>query len=348
MGCHSPEAHQEDLKALAGEPGERPRFALAIHGGAGTITAEGLSAEADQRYRAVLEEALDRGEKILESGGTALDAVTACITFLEDDPGFNAGKGAVFTHEGRNELDASVMVGENRQAGAVAGVTTVKHPILAARKVMEESPHVLLSGAGAEAFAAENGLELVDGSYFYTPERYESLQKALEQERGMGRRSTHSLVTDWKFGTVGAVALDSAGNLAAGTSTGGMTNKRWNRIGDSPLIGAGTWADNRTCAVSCTGHGEFFIRNAVAHDLAARLLYRGDDLAAAADKLVMEELEAMGAGGGLIAIDRAGNIAMPFNTAGMFRGWALPGKRWVGLYSGESQNHQEPSPKTGK
>lgn len=315
---------------------QRSTYALAIHGGAGTITAEGLTPEQEQNYLAALEAALDRGEQILKDGGTSMDAVIACITLMEDDPGFNAGKGAVFTHEGRNELDASVMRGHDRQAGAVAGVTTVRNPVVAARAVLEQSPHVLLSGRGADDFAAEHGLELVDPSYFFTADRYESLQKAISTERGTGDATTAQEKVDWKYGTVGAVALDTEGHLAAGTSTGGMTNKRWNRIGDSPLIGSGTWADDRSCAVSCTGHGEFFIRNAVAHDLSARVLYRGDELVAAAEAIIMEELPAIGAGGGLIAIDRSGAIAMPFNTAGMFRGWAKPGQRWTGMYGGDS------------
>lgn len=319
------------LEEARAEQVQRPEYALAIHGGAGTITEEGLSAEEEKAYRDALNEALDRGEKVLKEGGSALEAVTTCITFMEDHPGFNAGKGAVFTHEGKNELDASIMRGSDRQAGAVAGVTNVKHPILAAQAVMDESSHVLLSGSGAESFAREQGLEIVDPDWFYTEERYQSLQNARKREKGTGLLSEEK--PDWKYGTVGAVALDGAGNLAAGTSTGGMTNKRWNRIGDSPIIGAGTWADNETCAVSCTGHGEFFIRYAVAYDLAARLKYRGDELKKAADDIVMQELEAIGAGGGLIALDRQGNIALPFNTRGMFRGWVRPGEREVKMFA---------------
>jgi beta-aspartyl-peptidase (threonine type) len=328
-GCSDPAPETSAANGPNGLETVRPDYALAIHGGAGTITSHGLTAEEKVMYQEALNAALDSGEHILKAGGTALDAVVACITLMEDHPGFNAGCGAVFTHEGKNELDASLMDGRDRNAGAVAGLTTVRHPILAARAVMEHSPHVLLSGAGAEQFAEEKGLERVDPSFFFTQKRYDALQKAIEQERGSG--NTTSTPADWKYGTVGAVAMDREGNLAAGTSTGGMTNKRWNRIGDSPLIGAGTWADNTTCAVSCTGHGEFFIRNAVAYDLAARLEYRGDNIADAAHTLVMEELVQKRASGGLIAVDTNGNIVMPFNTAGMFRGMVRPGEREVGM-----------------
>jgi beta-aspartyl-peptidase (threonine type) len=242
----------------------------------------------------------------------------------------------VFTHDGKNELDASIMDGRDRSAGAVGGVTTVRHPILLARAVLEESPHVFLTGRGAESFAAEKGLELVDPSWFYTEERWNSLQKILTEEKETLKKTGQYRMSlqhpDYKFGTVGCVALDKSGNLAAGTSTGGMTNKRWNRLGDTPVIGAGTYADNEACAVSCTGHGEFFIRYAVAHDIRARMVYAGQSLKAATEEVIHQKLKSLGAEGGLIAVDKDGNIALPFNSAGMYRGWAKPGEREIAIY----------------
>ena len=266
----------------------------------------------------------------MNRGGNAVDAVERTIWVLEDSPYFNAGRGAVFTHEGKNELDASIMVGIDRAAGAVGGVTNVKHPISAARAVMEKSPHVLLTGRGAEQFAREQGLEIVDPAYFFTQERYDALQRAKEQEN----KKTGSLETraDYKFGTVGCVALDKHGNIAAGTSTGGMTNKRWNRLGDAPIIGAGTFADNSTVGVSCTGHGEFFIRYAVAYDVHALMAYTGMSLREATDKIIQEKLKAVGGEGGLIALDKSGNVAMPFNSEGMYRGYAKPNERVIKFY----------------
>ena len=240
----------------------RPAYAIAIHGGAGALKRLEMSPEKELAYRAALDTALSIGETILKNGGTALDAVEKTITYLEDCPLFNAGRGAVFTHEGKNELDASIMDGSNQKAGAVGGVTTVRNPIQLARAVMEKSPHVLLTGRGAEQFAAENGFEKVDPKWFFTQERWNTLQEMLMEEKAQGKTGSIEPSTnpDKKFGTVGCVVLDQAGNLAAGTSTGGMTNKRWNRFGDSPIIGAGTYASNDACAVSCTGHGEYFIR----------------------------------------------------------------------------------------
>ncbi|HEX6939934.1 MAG TPA: isoaspartyl peptidase/L-asparaginase, partial [Longimicrobiales bacterium] len=263
---------------------------IAIHGGAGTIRRGDMTPELEQAYRAKLEEALRAGYAILEKGGTSLDAVVAAIVVMEDSPLFNAGKGAVFTSEGKNELDAAIMDGATLRAGAVAGVTRVKNPIRLARAVMEHSPHVMLAGAGAEAFAGEQGLELVDPSYFFTQHRWDALQRAKAEAAGTPVSRPDGpqafFPDDRKFGTVGAVALDRHGNLAAGTSTGGMTTKRWGRIGDSPIIGAGTYANNASCAVSATGHGEYFIRNVVAHDICARVEYGGQTLEEAANYVV--------------------------------------------------------------
>ena len=331
--CQPPAA--EPAGSTAGK--ERPAYAIAIHGGAGTIRATDLTAEQDAAYRAALDTALQIGENILQAGGDAIDAVEQTIRFLEDSPLFNAGRGAVFTHEGRNELDASIMQGKDLSAGAVAGLTVVRHPIAAARAVMEQSPHVMLTGQGAEQFAREKGLEIVDPAYFFTQQRWDALQRAKAEE---ATRLDHKgqqgyqppAKTDYKFGTVGCVALDRSGNLVAGTSTGGMTNKRWNRVGDAPVIGAGTYANNATCAISCTGHGEYFIRWAVAHDVSALMAYKGLSLEAAADEVVNGKLKAAGGEGGLIAVDAQGNIAMPFNSEGMYRGYAKPGERVVAIY----------------
>lgn len=293
------------------------RYTLVIHGGSGNISHERMSNEREAEYQAKLSEALKVGEAILKAGGNSLDAVVAAVMILEDSPLFNAGKGAVFNFEGRNELDASIMDGKTLQAGAVAGITNIKNPITAARKVMENSPHVMLTGRGAEQFAFEQGLEAVDPSYFFDQTRWDQYREFLRgntQLRGMTD-------PDMKMGTVGAVALDMNGNLAAATSTGGMTGKRFGRIGDSPIIGAGTYANNQTCAVSATGHGEYFIRNVVAYDISALMLYSGKTLEEAANENVMEKLKEQGGNGGIIAVDREGNVAMPFNTTGMFRGF---------------------------
>ncbi|MBK9337083.1 MAG: isoaspartyl peptidase/L-asparaginase [Lewinellaceae bacterium] len=314
---------------------DRPEYALAIHGGAGTILKSDMTPEQDAEYRAALDSALTIGEHILLNGGTALDAATQTVVWLENCPLFNAGKGAVFTHEGRNELDAAIMDGNTQKAGAVGGVTTVKNPILLARAVMEKSPHVFLTGAGAEQFALENGLDTAGPEWFFTQKRWESLQKALEKEKEQAPQGMAPANPDHKFGTVGCVALDRNGNLAAATSTGGMTNKRWNRIGDTPVIGAGTYASNEACAVSCTGHGEYFIRYAVAYDVFARMTYGGLSLQAAADQIVLKKLVEKGGEGGLIAVDKTGHIAMPFNSEGMYRGYARPGERKTMIYGTE-------------
>jgi beta-aspartyl-peptidase (threonine type) len=309
----------------------RPQYALVIHGGAGTILRANMTPEMDAAYRQALQEALDIGENILKNGGSSYDAVEQTIIHLENTPLFNAGKGAVFTHEGRNELDAAFMDGATLMAGAVAGVTTIKNPIRAARAVMEKSAHVMLIGPGAEAFAIEQGIDTVEPSYFFTQQRWDALQRVKAREaKSTGYLPLHS--ADYKFGTVGCVALDQKGNLAAGTSTGGMTNKRWNRVGDAPIIGAGTYANNATCGISATGHGEYFIRYTVAHDVSALMEYKNLSLEEAADVVVNQKLKNAGGEGGLIAIDKNGNVAMPFNSEGMYRGYAKPGERFVEIY----------------
>ena len=332
VACSAPAEPAEQEEETTTETVEAAEYAIVIHGGAGTITRADLTPAQDSAYRAALNAALDIGEEILKSGGDAIDAVEQTIHYLEDSPLFNAGKGAVFTNEGRNEMDASIMVGTDRMAGAVGGVSNVKHPISAARAVMERSPHVLLTGKGAEQFAQESGLEIVDPSYFFTQRRWDALERAKAREEREGEAQVELDHDDRKKGTVGCVALDKNGQIVAGTSTGGMTNKRWNRLGDSPIMGAGTFADNATCGVSCTGHGEYFIRWAVAYDVAARMAYKGLGLNAAATEVVNEELVKAGGEGGLIALDKYGNVAMPFNSEGMYRGYAKPGERVVAIY----------------
>jgi beta-aspartyl-peptidase (threonine type) len=300
------------LAPVLGEGAERRVLAIAIHGGAGTITAEQLGADDGAAYRAGLAEALDAGYAVLESGGSSLDAVTAAVRLLEDNPLFNAGRGAVLTHDGQAELDAAIMDGRHRRAGAVAGLRHVKNPIDLARRVMERSPHVLLHGAGAEEFALEQGFSLVPNAHFRTPARQRQLERILQG-------STRAADELTAMGTVGAVAVDRAGNVAAATSTGGMANKRWGRIGDSPLIGSGTYANNASCAVSATGHGEYFIRAVVAHDVCARVEYRGLGLERAVREVVHGTLKDLGGEGGLIAVDPRGNVVMDFNNGGMFR-----------------------------
>ena len=305
-----------------------PDYAMVIHGGAGTILKKNMTPEKEAGIREAMNAALNAGEAVLKAGGSAADAVEATIWVMEDSPHFNAGKGAVFTNAGINEMDASFMTGHDQNAGAVGGVTNLKHPISAARAVLEKSEHVLLSGKGAEDFSQLQGLETVDPKYFHTDFRWNSLQKALEGERvDQEKLEGNRIITDidHKYGTVGCVALDKSGNIAAGTSTGGMTNKRYNRLGDSPIIGAGTYADNATCGVSCTGWGEFFIRYAVAYDVHARMAYGGASVQDAADAVIHKTLVNKGGTGGLIALDAKGNVAMPFNTAGMYRGYLKAG-----------------------
>jgi beta-aspartyl-peptidase (threonine type) len=308
------------LASSAQESGKKTM--LVIHGGAGTITRQSMTPEMEKQYRDALAEALRIGNAVLSKGGSSLDAVEATIRFMEDSPLFNAGKGAVFTHEGRNELDASIMDGKTKKAGAVAAVTIIRNPISAARAVMDKSEHVMMTGRGAELFATKMGLEIVDPSYFWTERRWKALQEELTKEKPQA-------VLDYpaepkKFGTVGAVALDQAGNLAAATSTGGMTNKQFGRVGDTPIIGAGTYADNESCAVSGTGHGEFFIRWTVAYDIAALVKYRGMTVQQAGDEVIHKKLEPVKGEGGVIILDRKGNFATPFNSEGMYRGHIGP------------------------
>lgn len=298
------------------------KFAIVIHGGAGSIEEKGMSDSAKVAYKMKLEEAIRTGYAILKDGGKAVDAVRETIKVMEDSPLFNSGKGAVFAHDETNQLDASIMNGKTLEAGAVAGVTKVKNPIALAYEVMVNSPHVLLYGEGAEKFAKKQGVELVDPSYFRTEDSYNTLQrvKAAEKKKKVNNKTAfyNAFVHNSKFGTVGCVALDKNGNLAAGTSTGGMTNKRWNRIGDSPIIGAGTYANNKTCAISCTGWGEYFIRGVAAYDVSALMEYGGKSLKEAAKTVIQKKLPSKG-GGGLIGIDAKGNMVTEFNTPGMFR-----------------------------
>jgi len=308
--------------------------AIAIHGGSGTIRKNDFTEGREQEIRGKLEQAVKAGHDILSSGGSSLDAITLAITILEDSPYFNAAKGAVFNAEGKNELDASIMDGSNLNAGAVAAVHNIRNPVLLARKVMTDSVHVMLMGEGAEVFARKHGIEFEDDDYFFTEHRWQQLQKV----KASANPETYLLseIPDRWFSTVGAVAVDRSGNLAAATSTGGMTNKRWGRVGDSPIIGAGTYADNRSCAVSATGHGEYFIRATVARDICSRVEYQGVSLADAADVVVNGQLKEMGGNGGIIAVDSKGNISMTFNTAGMYRASIdTVGKIYVGIYRDE-------------
>ena len=308
-------------------------IAIVIHGGAGKIDRDALTPERERLYHSTLEQSLRAGHAILARGGSALDAVEAAIVVMEDAPVFNAGKGSVFTAEGKNELDASIMDGRALQAGAVGGVTTVKNPIRAARAVMEKSPHVLFTNKGAEKFAAEHGLEIVDPKYFFTERRWKQIQKWRKQQEAKPQASAEPDQHADYFGTVGCVALDAQGNLATGTSTGGMTGKRFGRIGDSPIIGAGTYADNRTAGISCTGHGEYFIRHAVAHDIPARMAYKQESLAKAARDVVQTVLKPAGGSGGIIGIDADGNVVMEFNTPAMSRGYiARDGKTKTAIF----------------
>ncbi|MCX7546530.1 isoaspartyl peptidase/L-asparaginase [Xanthomarina sp. F1114] len=321
--------NEEELKAFSESRKAGPvqvqtnEFAIVIHGGAGTILKENMTKDDEAAYKLKLEEAIRVGYEILKNGGSSLDAVEQTIHIMENSPLFNAGKGAVFTNAGTNELDASIMDGKTLNAGASAGTKTVKNPISLARTVMEHSPHVMLAGDGADVFAQEQGLEIVDSTYFYTESRMNSLIRVKncdEIEEGDNKTAFYDAsIKDSKFGTVGCVALDKSGNLAAGTSTGGMTNKRWGRIGDAPIIGAGTYANNNTCAVSSTGWGEFFIRGMVAHDISALMEYKGLSLQEAARVVIQEKIPDLGGDGGIIAVDKNGNMVMEFNTAGMYR-----------------------------
>ncbi len=333
----------------AAQPAAPARVVLAIHGGCGVIPQREMPADLEREYRQALETALQAGYAELQKPqGASLDAVAAAIQVMEDSPLFNAGKGAVFTHDGRNELDASIMDGATKKAGAVAGVTTVKNPILAARAVMDKTWHVLLVGPGADEFAREAGLEIVEPSYFRTEKRWQEYQRAIkaEQERAKPKEKTGALdragaiadddapaKPDHRLGTVGAVALDRRGNLAAGTSTGGLSLKRHGRVGDSPIIGAGTYADNRTCAVSATGDGEYFIRAAAAHDISALVEYKSLPIAKAADLVIQEKIKQAGGEGAVIVLDPQGNVAISYNTDGMYRGFVTSdGKTHMMIY----------------
>lgn len=315
------------------------KYVLVMHGGAGTILKKNMTAEKEVAYRAAMTKALQTGYDAIKSGKSSLDAVELAIHVLEDSPLFNAGKGAVFTHDGKNEMDAAIMDGKTLKAGAIAGVTVIRNPISAARAVMEKSEHVMMAGKGAEEFAKQAGMTIVDPSYFYTEDRWKGLQQALKQD-SMKTVLDHdkkasklgTINPDFKFGTVGAVALDNAGNLAAGTSTGGMTNKRYNRIGDAPIIGAGTYANNATAGVSGTGWGEFYIRTVLAYDLSAMMEYQKLSVEQASKK-VIGKMGKLGGDGGLIALDKNGHVAMEFNTAGMYRGTVTEdGKISVEIY----------------
>jgi len=315
FGCETTTKKTETLK--------KNEFAIIIHGGAGTILKKNMTPKKEAAYKEKLTEAIKVGYGILKKGGTSLDAVENTIHVLENSPLFNAGKGAVFTNAETNEMDSSIMTGHDLNAGAIAGVKNVKNPISLARKVMTNSDHVLLSGEGASAFAVKQGLEIVDPSYFYTERRFKSLQKVKEKEANKTATKKTSFydsdIKNSKFGTVGCVALDKHGNITAGTSTGGMTNKRWNRIGDSPIIGAGTYANNATCGVSSTGWGEYFIRGMVAYDISAQMEYKGVSLKEATQEVIQNKLTKLGGTGGIVALDKNGNMAFEFNTAGMYR-----------------------------
>lgn len=331
-----------ELKQLQGP--QNPRLGFMIHGGAGVLARSSMTPEKEKAFRADLEKAVLAGYKVLQDGQTSLDAVVAAIKILEDSPLFNAGKGAVFTHDGKNELDASIMSGKNQAAGAVAGLRHIKNPITLARAVMEKSEHVMMIGDGAEKFAKEQNIEIVDEKYFWTQHRWDALQQVLKEENekvrkggdekkpGFSRIPASALDIN-RFGTVGAVALDNNGDLAAGTSTGGMTNKKYGRVGDAPIIGAGTFANNNSCAVSATGWGEYFIRLGVARDICSLMEYRQMPIQNAADTVIKKKLQSMGGDGGVIAMDRYGNMGISFNSEGMYRAYIdVNGKPVVEIY----------------
>ena len=344
-----------------GDRDKNPPFGFVIHGGAGTLKRSELTPELEKEYRAKLNEALMAGYNILKNNGTSLDAVETAIKILEDSPLFNAGKGSVFTADGTNEMDASIMEGKTLKAGAVAGVKHIKNPISLARMVMEKSPHVLLAGDGAEAFAKRQGVEMMPVDYFRTERRWNDLQKVKDAEKKAAAKPAAGAVSRLntpirdpndprnddvnRFGTVGAVALDKSGNLAAGTSTGGMTNKWAGRIGDSPIIGAGTYANNNTCAISSTGDGEYFIRLAVAHDISSLMAYQARPIEEAARLVIMNKLKELGGSGGVIGIDRQGNMTLMFNSSGMYRGYVkADGKPVVRIFQDEGLNTDPVSP----
>jgi beta-aspartyl-peptidase (threonine type) len=327
------------------DAGAAPKWAIVIHGGAGVIERKDLSPQREAAYRAALTQATQTGAEVLQRGGSALDAIEATLQLMEDDPKFNAGRGAVFTAQGRNELDSAIMDGKTLSVGSVAGVTRTRHPISLARRVMERSPHVMMIGAGADAFSKEQGLEQVEPGWFYTEQRWQALEKFLKQKGwpippkppGINLTPAQDLVHDeGKKGTVGIVALDVRGNIAAGTSTGGVTGKRWGRVGDSPIIGAGTYASNSSCAVSATGSGEYFIRLTVAREICALVEYKGMTLQAAADEVIQKRLTALGGDGGIVALTPDGRMAWSFNTTGMYRARMADGQALrVGIFKDE-------------
>ena len=322
-------AHGQESSARMTKNAPPVRIALALHGGAGTIDRNSMTPEREREYRAGIENALRAGQEILQTGGSSLDAVQATVRVLEDDPHFNAGRGSVFTSAGTNEMDAAIMDGKTLRAGAVGALEHVRNPIVLARAVMEKSKHVMMVGTGAEEFAKRNGIELADAKYFFTQGRWDALQKIKTKEKGGADPSKNFIISEAeRHGTVGAVARDSQGNLAAATSTGGTDNKLPGRVGDSPVIGAGTYAKNATCAVSCTGDGEFFIRAAVAHQVSALMELRGISLPEAAEQ-ALGEAKRLGGAGGLIAVDKDGNVALPFNTSGMYRGYLRDNGKFI-------------------
>jgi len=320
---------------------KKAEFAIIIHGGAGTILKKNMTPEKEAAYKVKLEEAIRVGYNILKNGGSSLDAVEKTINIMEDSPLFNAGKGAVFTNAETNELDASIMDGKTLNAGASAGTTTVRNPINLARIIMDKSPHVMMAGIGAETYAKEQGLTMVDPSYFYTESRFNSLKRAMEREKvELDHDDKQAFydpeIKDSKYGTVGCAALDKNGNLAAGTSTGGMTNKRYGRVGDAPIIGAGTYANNNSCAVSSTGWGEYFIRAMVAHDISALMQYKGLSLKEAAREVIQNKVPGLGGDGGIVAVDKNGNMVAEFNTAGMYRATMNDkGELEIGIYKAD-------------
>lgn len=334
-----PQSSKENKATLKQSETDTQNFSIIIHGGAGTILKKNMTPEKEAAYKTKLEEAIRVGHNILKNGGSSLDAVQKTINVMEDSPLFNAGKGAVFTNAGTNEHDASIMDGSNLNAGASAGTTIVRNPINLARAIMDNSPHVMLSGNGANTFAKEQSLQIVDPNYFYSERRFKSLEKIKDKEKTELDHDDKVAfydedIKDSKFGTVGCAALDKNGNLAAGTSTGGMTNKRWGRIGDSPIIGAGTYANNNTCAVSSTGWGEYFIRGMVAYDISALIEYKGLSLKQASQEVIQNKLTNLGGTGGIVAIDKTGQMVAEFNTAGMYRATMNEkGELIIGIYN---------------
>ncbi len=339
VSCNNIEPQQQNNREEAVRANTtQHEYAMVIHGGAGYMSPEKNAEEEQLALKATMDSLLLLGKELLVNNADAVDVVSHIITIMEDDPRFNAGRGAVFAENGKNELDASIMQGSDLNAGAVAGVSTVRHPILAAKEVMENSRHVFMSGAGAESFAKEQGLELVNNDYFFTQKKYDRLKMVQKEAAKTG--FNEEPFPDSKYGTVGCVVLDKKGNIVAGTSTGGLTNKKYNRIGDSPVIGAGTYANNRTCGVSCTGVGEFFIRYAIAHEVSSQYMHTNRSIKQIADELIHGTLKEINADGGLIALDKFGNVAMPFNTTAMLRGYINEEEKIVALFRSEGKSKE--------